>query len=506
MAAGIWDSAKQWAFDELRDTSLNLVEAMAALTLVALNPIFPVLATPLSSSFRLLVVGAYGLAVCIGGVVVMTSENLQERYSAREIVPRLVAGFMLAYFSPNIIWLVQDFNIEITAAFTLGEAMGGSPEEADFLDLLKIAARDSVSGIDFGVGIIQLIAAFVLWLCMLTRNMAWFVVAVFAPVALAMHALPFTEGLAWMWWRMLWACFFSSVGQAALIWVWMNIYTDLDDVEVLLTYSLRPFYMLVLTWVAWRLHKDLFIWAKGTPLRLPGSKLAKTVIGSAVGIALFKLNPVGKLAAFAFGRLQNRRNTQQQTPNPPPAPPPPPGPRPPRPQPPTPPTGPQPPTPPGPQPPPGPRPRPVPVDPTRPALGGPPLVAGETAEAPPRRPGQNPSSGEQLPPGSQPPELETAPIRPWQTGSGTDRPPQQAKAPPTETITPIHDKRPAPTTTPVGSEASRWERLRRRHRVKTLPPEQVSPRPSSSRRVATGAPVVIDAEPSTDSTRPRRRS
>jgi hypothetical protein len=496
MAAGIWDSAKQWAFEELRDTSLNLVEAMAALTLVALNPIFPVLATPLSSSFRLLVVGAYGLAVCIGGVVVMTSENLQERYSAREIVPRLVAGFMLAYFSPNIIWLVQDFNIEITAAFTLGEAMGESLDGAGFLDLLKIAARDSVSGIDFGVGIIQLIAAFVLWLCMFTRNMAWFVVAVFAPVALAMHALPFTEGLAWMWWRMLWACFFSSVGQAALIWVWMNIYTDLDDVEVLLTYSLRPFYMLVLTWVAWRLHKDLFIWAKGTPLRLPGSRLAKTVVGSAIGIALFKLNPVGKLAAFALGRFRNRRAaqqpSQQQAQNLPPAPPPPPGqgpgPRQPRPHPPT---------------PPGPRPRPAPVDPAQPALGAPPFAAGETADAPPRRPNQPPSSGEQLPPGAQRPELEAPPVRPWQTGSGPDRPPQQPKAPPTETITPVHDKRPAQTT-PAGSEPSRWERLRR-PRVRTIPPEQAPPRPSSSNRAATGRPVVIDAEPSTHPTPPRRR-
>ncbi|MCH7229913.1 hypothetical protein L0U85_03425 [Glycomyces sp. L485] len=495
MAAGIWDSAKQWAFDELRDTSLDLVEAMVALSLVALNPVFPAIATPLSSSFRLLVMGTYGLAVCIGAVVVMTSESLQERYSAREIVPRLIAGFMLAYFAPNIIWLVQDFNIEITAAFTLGEAMGDSLAGGDFLDMLKVASHDAPSGLDFGVAVVQQIAAFVLWLCMLTRNMAWFVVAVFAPIALATHALPFTEGLAWMWWRMLWACFFSSVGQAALIWVWMNIYTDLDDVEVLLTYSLRPFYMLVLTWVAWRLHKDLFVWAKGSPLRLPGSRMAKAVVGSAVGIALFKLNPVGKLAAFALGRFRNRRAVQQQ--NVSPAPPPPPGPRPP-----TPPgSGPTP-RPPGPRP--RPQPRPAPVDPAQPALGGPPLAAGENAENPPRRPHQNPASSEQLPSGPQRHELEAPSVRPWQTGATPDRPPQQPKAPPTETIAPVHDKRPA-TTSRAPSEPSRWERLRRRHRVTTIPPEPAPPHPSPSRRVGTGTPVVIDAEPSTNADPSRRR-
>lgn len=492
MIEEFFNTAKEWGFNQLRDTGLGIVESLVALSLVALNPLFPAVAAPLSGSFRLLVTGVYGLAVCIGGVLVMTSESLQERYSAREVVPRLIAGFLLAYFSSTIIWFVQDLNIGLVTAFTLGEAMGESAEGAGFLDLLAIEARSApITVIDLVVAFLKLIAAFVLWLCMLTRNIAWFIVAVFAPIALATHALPFTEGLAWLWWRMLWACFFSSVGQAALIWVWMNIYTDLDDIEVLAYYSLGPFYMLVLTWVAWRLHKDLFIWAKGSPLRVPGSRLAKAVVGSAAGIALFKLNPVGRLTAFAWGRFRNRGAAQQS--NIPPAPPPPPGPRPP--------------SPPGPGPnprPPGPRPRPTPVDPAQPALGGPPLAAGETADTPPRRPHQSPASGEQLPPGPQQPELGAPPVRPWQAGATSDRPPQQPKSPPTETITPGHDKRPAQTA-PAPPEPSRWERLRRRHRVTTIPPEQGTPRPSPSRRTATGKPVVIDAEPSTNPTASRRR-
>lgn len=492
MMGDLFDTATEWGFNQLRDTSLSIVESMLALSMVALNPLFPVLATPLSGSFRLLVMGVYGLAVCIGGVVVMTSESLQERYSGREIVPRLIAGFFLAYFWSTIIWFVQDLNIGIVAAFTLGETMGGSSEGADFIDLLAIEARSApISIIDLFVGFMKLIAAFVLWLCMLTRDIAWFIVTVFSPIALATHALPFTEGLAWMWWRMLWACFFSSVGQAALIWVWMNIYTDLEDIEVLAYYPLGPFYMLVLTWVAWRLHKDLFIWAKGSPLRLPGSRLAKAVVGSAIGIALFKLNPVGKLASFAWNRIRAKRAGQQQTaPTVPPAPPPPPRPRP----------GPGP-RPPGPQP--GPRPRPAPPDPSQPALGGPPLVTGDTEQAPPQRPGQSPASGEQLLPGPSRSELEAGPVRPWQTGSGPEHPPQRPKAPPTETITPVHHKRPADTS-PAAEDGSRWERLRHRWKTSTISPEDRPPPPGPSRRKGTGRPIVIEPDPS-DSSRPSRR-
>lgn len=491
MIEDLLDTAKEWGFNQLRDTSLSIVESMVALSMVALNPLFPILATPLAASFRLMVMGVYGLAVCIGGVLVMTSENLQERYSAREIVPRLVAGFILAYYWATIIWFVQDLNIAIVGAFTLGETMGDSAEGASFIDLLAIEARSApITLIDLWVAVMKLIAAFVLWLCMLTRNLAWFIVAVFAPVALATHALPFTEGLAWLWWRMLWACFFSSVGQAALIWAWMNIYTDLSDVEVLVYYPLGPFYMLVLIWIAWRLHKDLFIWAKGSPLRLPGSRMAKAVVGTAVGIALYRLNPVGRLASFALHRFRNRRGPQQ--PNVPPAPPPPPG------------SGPNPAPSPGPRPrPPSPPrpPRPAPPNPAQPALGGPPLVGSDNADEPPHRPGQGPTSGEQLPTNPPRPPLEAAPVRPWQTGSGPDQPPQRPKAPPTETLTPTQEKRPA-RTSPAGAEASGWERLRRRPRITTMPPATAAPRAPRHR---TGPPVVIDAEPTTDPNTSRRR-
>lgn len=489
MIEEFFNTAKEWGFNQLRDTGLGIVESMLALSMVALNPLFPAVATPLSSSFRMLVMGVYGLAVCIGGVVVMTSESLQERYSAREIVPRLIAGFMLSYFSPNIIWFVQGLNTDLVVAFTLGEAMSDSTDGTGFLDLLAIEARSApVTLIDLLVALLKLVAAFMLWLCMLTRDIAWFIVAVFAPIALATHALPFTEGLAWLWWRMLWACFFSSVGQAALIWVWMNIYTDLTDIEVLAYYSLGPFYMLVLTWVAWRLHKDLFIWAKGSPMRLPGGRLVKAAVGSVVGIALFKSNPAGRLASYGLQRFRNWRGQTGQTP---PAPPPPPSPRsggPPRPGP---PSG------------PAPRPRPTPPSPGQPALGEPPLVTGDTEDHPPQRPGRGPVGEEQLPPGSKQPVLEAGPVRLWRTGSSPDRPPERPKAPPAENIEPTHDKRPA-TTSPADENASRWERLRRRWRTSTLPPEQHRARPGRGDRPAPRSPVVIDADPS-DTTFPRRR-
>jgi hypothetical protein len=402
MIGDFFDTATEWGFNQLRDTSLNIVEALIALSLLALNPLFPVVANPISSSFRLLVMGIYGLAVCIGGVLVMTNESLQERYSAREIIPRLIAGFLLSYHAPNIIWFIQDLNINMVAAFTLGDVLGESETGSAFTDLLIIQARSApISIIDLIIGFLKLVAAFVLWLCMLTRNIAWMLVAMFAPIGLAAHSLPFTEGLAWLWWRMLWACFFSSVGQAALVWAWMHLYDDLDDIEVLVHYSMGPFYMLVLIWVAWRLHKDLFIWAKGSPMRIPGSRLAKAVVGATIGTALFRWNPVGRLVGRGWRAFQQWRNPNQQpSPQPmPPPPPPPPGP------------GQSPPSP-GPRPRPRPRP-PQPPGPQPPPIGQPPFATGDTGDVPPQRPSQQPSSGEQFGPSPKPPELDSGPMRPW---------------------------------------------------------------------------------------------
>ncbi|THV35707.1 hypothetical protein [Glycomyces buryatensis] len=492
MIDDLFDNASQWAFDQMRDTSLSVIESLIALSMLVLNPLFTVLATPLASSFRLLVMGVYGLLVCVGGVIVMTSESLQERYSAREIVPRLIAGFLLSSFSPNIVWFIQDLNIDFVAAFTLGETMGDSEHGADFLDILAIEARSiPITLIDLVVAFLKLIGAFVLWLCMLTRNIAWFVVAVFAPVALACHALPFSEGVAWLWWRMLWACFGSSVGQAALIWVWANIYTDLDDIEVLGYYSLGPFYLLVLIWVAWRLHKDLFIWAKGTPLRIPGAKLAKTVIGSAIGIALFRANPVGRVIGLGMQMFRGRGNQNQQVPPAPPR----------RPQPPNPRPRPAPPGPPGP-----------PNPPSQPALDRPPYVTGDSSARPPQRPGQGPTSAEQLPPQPVRGELEAAPPRQWKAGAGPERPPEPDGEP--EPLRPGPVRRELETAPPglwetgpakwraspgpdrsvertaditPAPEPTAWDRLRRhRPRVETIPP------PEPVKRPALATPTDID--------------
>ena len=69
----------------------------------------------------------YGLLVLIGGIIVMTHETLQTSYSAKEIAPRIVIGFVTANLSMVLMTHAVDLANGLSAAFTAG---GVSPPAA----------------------------------------------------------------------------------------------------------------------------------------------------------------------------------------------------------------------------------------------------------------------------------------------------------------------------------------------------------------------------------------
>ena len=69
----------------------------------------------------------YGLLVLIGGIIVMSHETLQTSYSAKEIAPRIVIGFVTANLSMVVMTRAIDLANGLSAAFTAG---GVSPRSA----------------------------------------------------------------------------------------------------------------------------------------------------------------------------------------------------------------------------------------------------------------------------------------------------------------------------------------------------------------------------------------
>ena len=67
----------------------------------------------------------YGLLVLIGGIIVMSHETLQTSYSAKEIAPRLVTGFIAANLS--MILISKAVGISNGLAAGLASAGGRQP-------------------------------------------------------------------------------------------------------------------------------------------------------------------------------------------------------------------------------------------------------------------------------------------------------------------------------------------------------------------------------------------
>lgn len=274
---------------------------------------------PLATEFLALAYIGYGLVIVVGGFLVMSHETIQTRYTVREIAPRLVAGLLLAGLSAMLVQQAMEVNNSIVDGFSTiaveANSSGvlhleGLPKwldpdawenaEWDYLNCVAEKGEDSCESekpnvmVDILWILLTIICLLVLIFTAFIRNIAFFFVIVCAPVALACHGLPVTEWAATLWWRMLGACMASSIGQAALVWVWVKMtygfyWGHLFHIQVV------DLYLLVIVWMMWKVHQQAFRIARGRPLQIPGSRLAQALVMS-------------KALDMMGGRSRNRSN------------------------------------------------------------------------------------------------------------------------------------------------------------------------------------------------------
>jgi hypothetical protein len=171
------------------------------------------------SSRSLLVVNTvYVLAVLAAGVVVMARENLQLRYGIGELAPRLVIGLVAANLAtPLCRALIVGANA-VTAALT-GDSLLSAGGIIQLRNLLVAQLSPSLlSGPERTLVVLlsMLLLALTLMLIVtwVTRVGLLVVLTGIAPLALACHALPYTEGAARLWWRSMAAVLGVVVLQA----------------------------------------------------------------------------------------------------------------------------------------------------------------------------------------------------------------------------------------------------------------------------------------------------
>lgn len=269
------------------------------------------------SELTTLVVATYVVMVVAGGVIVMSHETVQTQYSMKEILPRLAMGLALAWLAGLILTQIQKFNNDVVSA--LLDLTENSLHHWTFEDLYPSDLMDGLYSI-LGVKeiahftvvtiivlVAKLIGVLILLVSAVLRNICWFGLLMFAPLALACHGLPFTDGLARMWWRLVGACMGSSIGQAACVYVWARMAFDedgnaigengRDDIDA---FDLDLLYIAITIWAMWKVHAAAFAWARGRPTRFPGARFAR-VLG---GVAMWRT-----MDKFGVNRRTKRRRS-----------------------------------------------------------------------------------------------------------------------------------------------------------------------------------------------------
>ncbi|GAA0925125.1 hypothetical protein [Virgisporangium aurantiacum] len=157
------------------------------------------------------------LVVMVVGVIAMTHGNVQERYSLKELLPRMLIGFLAANMATPMV------RAAITGANAVTGALSGDRFTSDdaFTQIRRVILGSTTDSTMFVAALV--LRELALWMLIglvftwLGRIAVLLVVAGTAPVALMCHALPYTEVVARLWWRSLVGVLLVQVLQAVTL-------------------------------------------------------------------------------------------------------------------------------------------------------------------------------------------------------------------------------------------------------------------------------------------------
>jgi len=274
IASRIRDAINGW-FRDLAASSLGPLLDMVARTILATPDL-----TAANSRVRELWLVSAGIAntafvllVTAGGVLVMTHETLQTSYGVKEIAPRLVVAFLAANLSLAITGQA------IPLANALARALlgtGADPAHVQAtLRTLALAPLDTSSGLLILIALVIAVMALALVATYVIRVALLIVLIAGAPLALACHALPKTEGLAYLWWRAFCGCFGVQLGQALVLATAVRVFFQADRAQVLgLSGSAHLVDLIVVGCLLWLLLR-IPVWVSRMVFGRQGSTLVR---------------------------------------------------------------------------------------------------------------------------------------------------------------------------------------------------------------------------------------
>lgn len=165
----------------------------------------------------------YVLLVIAGGLILMGYETVQTSYTVKEIAPRLAAGFVLS----NVSLLLIGKAISLANGLS-GALVSPGVDPAQAVAMLQKVIRNALGIRDeifiLVIALVAVVLGLLLALTYVVRIMVTILLIGAAPLALACHALPQTEGLARLWWRSMAGVLAIQVAQALVLIAAMRIF------------------------------------------------------------------------------------------------------------------------------------------------------------------------------------------------------------------------------------------------------------------------------------------
>ncbi len=204
------------------------------------------------------------LAMIAAGVLVMASGTLDSRYSAKVLVPRVA----LTAVAANTSLAVCGGLIRLNNALVAG-LLGPEPGSSILGQLASLVEGGQLGHQVVGV-LVSLVAAVLALLLValyIGRDLVLLVATVLAPLALATYALPQTEELARLWWRVFSALLFVQVVQAVLIDIGVQLLRHTDWLGGPISDLTSGLLLVTLLYLMFKLPFAAYHWAFGQPLR-----------------------------------------------------------------------------------------------------------------------------------------------------------------------------------------------------------------------------------------------
>ncbi|MEU4477838.1 hypothetical protein AB0F68_07200 [Micromonospora sp. NPDC023966] len=201
---------------------------------------------------------AFVLAFVAAGVLTMTAGGSETtRYTAKDLIPRLVVGFVAAHFSQLWCGMLIDLANALTGTLTTPD--GDSDGALRAIKTHILAGRDTTAVLLFVicVAIIAVLLAGTAF-SVIVRFAVVIVLTAFAPLALACHAMPQTEPVAHMWWRSYTGVLAVPVVQGFTLYAGQWMLTDPEHLLPVLGLPVDPggainlFVVMVMLWTTLR--------------------------------------------------------------------------------------------------------------------------------------------------------------------------------------------------------------------------------------------------------------